>query len=195
MQKRQQHWSHLWTRGVGLNVDWMAQHATVASAWEDPQTPIQWRFGCMSLAAERRGLLRLPPIEHPDRVVALAADLAEAAQEFVPTGEARPGAALAQVRVLKPGDPMPWPEIHAVRLAREELRESAHFAAHAAEIALDMASGSGPTPRAWETMERLYFAALTAFSLAGRKAEGAAHLLGVVLRHLPNAPEDPFHSP
>lgn len=187
MKRHQFPWYHRWTRGVGLSAAWMGRHDTMASAWFDPETPMPWRFGCMELAAEDRGLFRLPPIEHPERVLALAADLAAEAQEFVPAGEDRPAAALALARA---GDPRVWsPEIAAAINARIELRNSAKFAAEAAEVALLLASGGGPTrPQSWQTVERIYFAALTAFSLAGRRAEGEARLLGIVLHHLPDPP-------
>lgn len=189
VKKHQFPWYHRWTRGVGLSMAWMGQHDTMASAWADAETPMPWRFGCMDLMSEDRGLFRLPPIEHPALLIALAADLAEAAQEFLPAGEDRPAAALAAARAAGPGDPRPWsPEITAAIAARIELRESAQFAAEAAEVTLLLASGGGPTPKSWRTVERAYFAALTAFSLAGRRAEGEARLLGIVLRHLPDPP-------
>jgi len=190
VKRHQFPWYHRWTRGVGLSAGWMTRHNTMASAWADPETPMPWRFGCMELMAEDRGLFRLPPIEHPERVIVLAADLAEAVQEFVPAGEDRPAAALAAARAAGPGDPRPWsPEITAAIAARIELHEAAKFAAESAEVTLLLASGGGPTrPPSWQTMERVYFAALTAFKLAGRLEEGKARLLGIVLRHLPDPP-------
>ncbi len=185
--KRTLPWYHQWLRGADRCQSWLAAQPSMAAAWAAEDAPIEWLFASLDHAAEHRGVMGQPPIEHPDRVVALAVALADAAQEFVPAGEHRPGEALALAR-LGPIQGIPWPQVHAAREARAALADAAHFAAHAAEVTLDLASGGGPAPRAWKTVERIYWASLNAFKLAGRLAEGESTLGAIVRAHLPDPP-------